>query len=95
MPDFKAGIHVGELITGEIGVVKKDIVFSGDVLNTTSRIQAECNKLNSSLLISEDLFTVLPGSKYRYEDRGNIKLRGKDEMIRLYSVTKHNHTFVR
>jgi adenylate cyclase len=88
VPDFKAGIHIGELITGEVGVVKKEIVFSGDVLNTTSRIQAECNKLNSSLLISEDLLTVLPESKYNYEDQGNIKLRGKDESIRLYSVKK-------
>ena len=25
---------------------------------------------------------------------GNIKLRGKDEMIRLFSVTKQNHTLV-
>jgi adenylate cyclase len=88
VPDFKAGLHIGELITGEIGVVKKEIVFSGDVLNTTSRIQAECNKLNCSLLISEDLLTVLIENKYHYEDRGNIKLRGKDESIRLYSVTK-------
>ena len=95
VPDFKAGIHIGELITGEVGVVKKEIVFSGDVLNTTSRIQAECNKLNCSLLISEDLLTLLPESKYNYEDRGNIQLRGKDEMIRLYSVTKQNHSIVR
>lgn len=88
VPDFKAGLHIGELITGEIGVVKKEIVFSGDVLNTTSRIQAECNKLNCSLLISEDLLTVLPENNYHYEDQGNIKLRGKDESIRLYSVAK-------
>jgi len=51
MSDFKAGIHIGKLVAGEMGVVKKEIVFSGDVLNTSSRIQAECNKLNCSLLI--------------------------------------------
>jgi hypothetical protein len=37
-PAFKAGVHVGEATVGEIGVVKKDIVYSGDVLNTTSRM---------------------------------------------------------
>jgi adenylate cyclase len=39
LPSFKAGLHIGEATVGEIGVIKKDIVFSGDVLNTTSRIQ--------------------------------------------------------
>ena len=32
-PVLKAGIHIGPATVGEIGVVKKDIVFSGDVLN--------------------------------------------------------------
>jgi len=35
LPSFKAGMHLGEATVGEIGVIKKDIVFSGDVLNTT------------------------------------------------------------
>jgi adenylate cyclase len=88
VPEFKAGLHVGEVITGEVGVVKKEIVFSGDVLNTTSRIQAVCNKLNSRLLISEDLHNYLTvNCDYKFTDLGKIKLRGKDESIRLYSVS--------
>ena len=35
-PEFKAGLHYGYVMTGEIGVVKRDITFSGDVLNTTA-----------------------------------------------------------
>ncbi len=42
VPEFKAAVHIGEVTTGEIGVIKKDIVFSGDVLNTTARIQGLC-----------------------------------------------------
>ena len=42
-PKFKAGIHCGKVITGEIGYIKKDIVYHGDTINTASRIQAECN----------------------------------------------------
>jgi adenylate cyclase len=88
VPEFKAGLHVGEVITGEVGVVKKEIVFSGDVLNTTSRIQAECNKLNTRLLISEDLLNHFNSdNQYTFTDLGSVKLRGKDESIRLYSVT--------
>jgi len=89
VPEFKAGLHVGEVITGEVGVVKKEIVFSGDVLNTTSRIQAECNNLNSRLLISKDLRNYLTTDRgYHFKDLGNVKLRGKDESIGLYSVSE-------
>jgi len=49
VPYFKAGIHNGEVTTGEIGSVKKDIVYSGNVLNTTARIVALCSKTNSRL----------------------------------------------
>jgi adenylate cyclase len=35
-PEFKAGFHFGNVTTGEIGVIKKDIIFTGDVLNTTA-----------------------------------------------------------
>jgi adenylate cyclase len=40
-PSFKAGLHIGEATVGEIGVIKKDIIYSGDVLNTTSRIEGQ------------------------------------------------------
>ena len=43
--EFKVGIHYGKVTLEEIGVVKKDIVFSGDVLNTAARIQSMCNEL--------------------------------------------------
>ena len=39
VPTFKAALHCGNVTTGEIGVIKKDIIFTGDVLNTTPRIQ--------------------------------------------------------
>ncbi len=58
-PSFKAGVHIGEATVGEIGIIKKDIVFSGDVLNTTSRIQQECNRYQVDLLASSDLLERL------------------------------------
>ena len=59
VPEFKAGIHHGSVTAGEVGRIKRDIVYSGDVLNTTSRIQEHCKKLGASLLISEQTFTLI------------------------------------
>ena len=84
--DFKAGIHVGEVTIGEIGALKKEIVFTGDVLNTTARIQAKCNELNASLLISGTLKEMLPATSYRFASKGSVILRGKQKEEELYTV---------
>jgi adenylate cyclase len=55
VPQFRAGLHYGKVITGEIGIIKKDIAFSGDVLNTTARITEECKKYGTDLISSEIL----------------------------------------
>jgi adenylate cyclase len=86
VPRFKAGLHVGRVTVGEIGVIKRDIAYSGDVLNTTARIQAKCNELGKELLFSKDLFEILPAGHMVPESIGNVVLRGKKEGIFLYSV---------
>ncbi len=37
-PTFKAGMHCGIATIGEIGKIKKEIAFLGDVMNTTARM---------------------------------------------------------
>jgi len=88
-PEFKAGIHSGNVTAGEIGVIKKDILFLGDVLNTTSRIQNLCNELDSPLLISNELRRNLDLSdKISFEDKGEHVLKGKDHKVRLFDVKR-------
>ena len=84
---FKAGIHFGEVTIGEIGALKKEIVFTGDVLNTTARIQSLCQGLNSDLLISGAIKELLPHSDYQYSSKGEIELKGRNKKEELFSVT--------
>lgn len=87
VPQFKAGMHIGTATVGEIGVLKKEIAFSGDVLNTTARIQNECNKYNADLLISEELLNKLEiGSTFVTTRIGEIELRGKQSKTLLFSI---------
>jgi adenylate cyclase len=87
VPEFKAGIHIGMATVGEIGVLKKEIAFSGDVLNTTSRIQNECNKYQTDLLVSEDLLNKLEiDTTFVAHKIGDIELRGKRTKTILYSI---------
>lgn len=87
VPEFKAGYHIGEVTAGEIGIIKKDIIYTGDVLNTTARIQAECNTYNSKSLISETLFNLLTKEQgYTFVKIDKLLLEGKKEHIQLYDV---------
>ena len=86
-PDFKAGMHVGEVTTGEIGALKKEIVFTGDVLNTTARIQALCKEQGSDLIISATILKELSGSsELQTRSIGELSLRGKQQLVQLYAV---------
>ena len=88
-PFFKAGLHGGKLIIAEVGVIKKDLAFHGDVINTTSRIQEECNTYNEALLISEELLNQLKlKSRYNSAEIGNLELKGKQEQLKVYSINE-------
>jgi len=90
-PEFKAGMHFGIVSTGEIGQIKKEIVFTGDVLNTTARIQGMCNELGRDFLLSRDLKEEVEAhtSRYQFSSVGETSLRGKMAPIELYTVREN------
>lgn len=89
LPEFKASIHAGPVTAGEIGIIKKDITYSGDVLNTTARILAKCKEYQRNLLISGDLISKLEQYKaISFERMGSVLLRGKSESIDIYAINK-------
>ena len=92
VPGFRAGIHGGLVAIGEIGTTKKDILYIGDVLNATSRIQGMCKEFGADVLISEDIYSVIDAdfSDYTFKDMGCTELRGKKKRVNLYAVAKTN-----
>jgi class 3 adenylate cyclase len=92
-PTFKAGMHYGPVTCGAIGTVKKEIVFSGDVLNTTSRLEGLCNRYQVDLLVSKALLDLLPAGKdYASRELGDIQLRGRKQHITLMHVQRAMQT---
>jgi adenylate cyclase len=87
VPEFKAGFHYGKVITGEIGVIKKEIIFTGDVLNTTARIQSLCNGYGVDLLVSGQLIKRLDlHPPFQIKEMGENALRGRGEKIDLFTI---------
>jgi adenylate cyclase len=87
IPGFKAGVHCGKVVAGEVGIIKRDITFSGDVLNTTSRIQGKCKEFNTEIIVSGDLLNILHlTGNYTTRFLGSIALRGKETDVQLSAV---------
>ncbi len=89
VPKLRAALHAGEVVTGEAGGARRAIVFHGDVMNATSRIENLTRELGHPYLVSQDALDRMEGTEaYRLEDLGPRALRGKDAAVRVYAVTR-------
>lgn len=86
-PQIKASIHCGNVIRAEIGDIKTQIVFHGDVMNTTSRILGKCYEMEKTFLASAHLIyrIEIPGI-IESKSVGAISLKGKEKEVELFSI---------
>ncbi|HBH21863.1 MAG TPA: hypothetical protein DDY13_00425 [Cytophagales bacterium] len=87
VPTFKAGLHFGRVSTGVVGTIKKEVIYTGDVLNTTSRLEGLCHTYGQELLVSKDLVDLLSlNEHFSIERIGNTALRGKLTNVVIFTV---------
>ncbi len=87
-PSFKTGMHAGEVTAGVIGIVKKDLVYSGDTLNTTARIRSKCHELNHPFVLSGDfLYEFHTPHSYQITEIGEMEFKGRAEKEKLYALS--------
>ncbi|MDT0645528.1 adenylate/guanylate cyclase domain-containing protein [Zunongwangia sp. F260] len=88
-PEFKAGMHIGKITVAEVGEIKREIAYHGNTINTASRIQEECNAMGKDFLMSEDILkNITETEDFKFEYEGNIRLKGKNEAIKIYSLNQ-------
>ena len=89
VPSFKAGVHGGWVVTAEVGDLKRDIVHSGDVVNTAARIEGQCRPRGRRLLSSAALLERMPlPDGLEATPLGAASLRGKSEGVELCCVER-------
>jgi adenylate cyclase len=89
IPAFRAGVHAGPLVAGEIGGFKREIALLGDTMNTAARIEQACRATGHALLASKALLerTVMP-TNIVAASIGQQLLRGKSEHIELFALER-------
>jgi adenylate cyclase len=87
-PRFRAGLHLGRVVSGELGSSKREIAYLGDAVNIAARLVDSCRALGRSCIASASLVerTSLPPG-IRVEPLGEIALRGRVEPIQLFAVS--------
>jgi adenylate cyclase len=87
IPEFKAGCNAGEVSAAEIGIIKRDIAYHGDVINTCSRVESMCNVIQKDFLITASIIDPeIPLGEFKIESVGWHNLKGKGVKVELYSV---------
>jgi len=85
--ELRAALHVGEVIAGEVGQVRRAIVFHGDVMNTTARLEQATREVGCFFIASaEALASLVPPPEIRARDLGRLALRGRVEPIHAFCV---------
>ncbi len=58
-PEVRAVLHAGPVVSGEIGDIKREIVYLGDGLNLTAKLEAHGKATGADLIVSTDLLALL------------------------------------
>src|SRR5215468_11066941 len=85
VPRFRGGLHGGPVTGGELGDLRRQIVFVGDILNTAARLEEYAKRMNLGLVVSGALLErlALPDG-VRAARCGELALRGKDARVDPY-----------
>ena len=87
-PFFTASINSGKVMAAEVGNIKHELAFHGDVLNTAARIQKQCKRYKKPLLATERFVEKLANSPSGYSSKyvDEVKFLGKNRRARLFEI---------
>ena len=78
VPTFRAAIHSGEIVAGEIGDVRREIAYVGDTLNVAARLLDAAKELGHDVLVSDELLAQAPlPAGLRARKRPVLSVRGR------------------
>jgi adenylate cyclase len=87
VPRIRGSLHFGPVIVGEIGDLKRAIVFNGDVMNTAARLEELSRGVEGGFLASRaamDRFASRP--PFAVRDLGRLPIRGRADGIDVVGI---------
>lgn len=88
-PDFRAALHCGEVVTGQIGDVRREIAFVGDTLNVAARLLEAARASGRDVLVSDDLLARAPLSpSLSTQSLPTLEVRGREASLGIAALAR-------
>jgi len=89
VPDYRAALHCGAVVAGEIGDVRREIAFVGDTLNVAARLLDASKAIGRDILVSVELLgrSKLPDG-VRAEALPTLAVRGRVEPLAIAALDR-------
>jgi class 3 adenylate cyclase len=89
VPNFRAGLHAGQVVISECGSSRRQLAYFGDTVNVTARLQEHCKEVGRNLLVSSDLLRHMKlKPALAAEPLGQVRLRGRAAAIEAFAVER-------
>ena len=86
-PRIRGSLHFGPVIIGEIGDVKRAIVFNGDVMNTAARLEELSRNVEGGFLASRGAMERFGSAPpFAVCDLGRLPIRGRADGIDVVGI---------
>jgi adenylate cyclase len=87
VPSFRAALHYGEIVAGEIGDVRREIAYVGDTLNVAARLLDAAKEIGREVLVSDELLAqaALPAG-LRAEKLPTLSVRGRARPLEVSAL---------
>jgi adenylate cyclase len=86
-PRIRGSLHFGPVIIGEIGDVKRAIVFNGDVMNTAARLEELSRNVEGGFLASRAAMARFGSAPpFPVCDLGRLPIRGRADGIDVVGI---------
>ncbi len=87
VPRIRGSLHFGPVIVGEIGDVKRAIVFNGDVMNTAARLEELSRTVDGGFLASRAAMAQFKSAPpFAIRDLGRLPIRGRADGIDVVGI---------
>jgi adenylate cyclase len=86
-PRIRGSLHFGPVIVGEIGDIKRAIVFNGDVMNTAARLEELSRTVEGGFLASRAAMARFNSAPpFAVRDLGQLPIRGRADGIAVVGL---------
>jgi adenylate cyclase len=89
VPEFRAALHCGEIVAGEIGDVRREIAYVGDTLNVATRLLDAAKTAKRDVLVSADFLhqSKIPAG-LTVEPLPTLTLRGREASLEIAALSR-------